>query len=96
VALLAGPEGCGLYTSGCLCPPGRDRDHACVSGCTLWVEGPEGLWWRVEAVQSIHKAKEWLAICDTWLEVCEALELATLIDDPLGYQNWRLFYGLPL
>lgn len=86
-----------LHVSGCLCNPDvNQRPHACISGASLWVRGPLLRWWRVTMFKSIHKAKAWLEVCDTFQEAGEALGLETWVGGlPAEGGGWRTVADAP-
>jgi hypothetical protein len=49
-------------------PPGTPPGHMCIHETSWWLPGPDG-WVRIEWPKSAHKARAWLALCETWDDV---------------------------
>ena len=56
-------------------PPGTEaRGQHVGTGC-LWLQKDGGAWRAVDRHRSQYMAWQWIQICDTWAEVCDALDI---------------------
>ena len=69
------PDGSTVRLAVGLAAPGEfARGQHVGIGC-LWLQHDNGPWIAFDRHRSQHQAWQWVQVCDTWEEVCDALDI---------------------